>query len=198
MVGQTETATQGITRTFESVVSPFMSVFFVAFVVAVIATPILSLIAHRFGVVDRPDKERKHHDVPTAYLGGVAVFFAWLAGVLISFGVQSVDGQAVAFPMSVVGGAMIVMLVGLWDDIRPMKPVLKLLGQAAAGVVLISGGVGMRIVSGTIASFQGGFGLDFPVTLPAPVMQIGSGLLVLFFVVGACAGGVAPMPRPCT
>ncbi len=187
MLGQTETLPpEPVVRTFEDVVSPFMAVFFVAFLVAVVATPVFGMIARRLGVIDRPDAERKLHELPTAYLGGVAVCLAWLTGILISFGLKSMDGDYVAFPMSIVGGAVIVMLVGLWDDVRPMRPLYKLVGQAAAALVLISGGVGLRIVEGSVSAMKGGLGLDFVGTIPLPVMQVCSALIVLFFVIGAC------------
>ena len=42
------------------------------------------MVAMYYGIIDRPDNVRKMHTVPVAYLGGVAVFLGWLAGLAIS------------------------------------------------------------------------------------------------------------------
>src|SRR5438477_169158 len=60
--------------TADEVLSPYMYVFYAAFVVAFMFTPIMRAVALYYGIVDQPDKVRKMHSTPVAYLGGVAVF----------------------------------------------------------------------------------------------------------------------------
>ena len=73
------------------------------------------------------------HGKPVAYLGGVAVFFAWLCGLFMSqFMVLHridpgwpVDRLGIAHPIvpfSVVMGAIVVVLLGLWDDSHGLRP----------------------------------------------------------------------------
>src|SRR6266481_6081047 len=68
----------------DEVVSPYIYVFYVAFILSFILTPVMRAIALYYGIIDHPDKIRKIHREPVAYLGGVAVFVAWLGGLTVS------------------------------------------------------------------------------------------------------------------
>ena len=63
---------------WDDVLSPYIYVFYVAFAVSFCFTPVMRLVALYYGIIDRPDRVRKMHSVPIAYLGGVAVFLGWL------------------------------------------------------------------------------------------------------------------------
>ena len=58
----------------DEVVSPYIYVFYAAFLLAFIFTPIMQTVASYYGIIDEPDNHRKMHSSPVAYLGGVAVF----------------------------------------------------------------------------------------------------------------------------
>src|SRR5690242_4688035 len=68
----------------DEVLSPYVYVFYVAFLVAWVFTPIMRSVAVYYGIVDQPDQLRKIHKTPVAYLGGVAVFLGWIAGMAMS------------------------------------------------------------------------------------------------------------------
>ena len=55
---------------YQAVIGPYMGIFFIAFFVALVMTPIMRLLATRNGIVDWPDLHRKNHIEPVAYLGG--------------------------------------------------------------------------------------------------------------------------------
>ena len=57
--------------------------FFLAYFLALVGTPMAREAALRFGVVDRPDGALKNHREPVAYLGGLAVFIAFLFAGLV-------------------------------------------------------------------------------------------------------------------
>ena len=58
----------------DTVLSPYVYVFIVAYLISFIFTPIMRRVAEYYGVIDKPDLMRKMHSRPVAYLGGVAVF----------------------------------------------------------------------------------------------------------------------------
>jgi UDP-N-acetylmuramyl pentapeptide phosphotransferase/UDP-N-acetylglucosamine-1-phosphate transferase len=68
----------------DAIVSPYVFVFYASFIVAFLFTPVMRSVAVYYDVIDRPDLVRKIHKEPIAYLGGVAVFLGWLAGLAIS------------------------------------------------------------------------------------------------------------------
>ena len=132
------------------VLSPYIFVFYAAFVISFIFTPLMRIAAMHYGIVDAPDRLRKMHTAPVAYLGGMAVFLGWLAGLAMSqflythrTGPGTPDHLIV--PFSIVGGAFMIIALGLWDDLRSLRPSLKICGQIAAASVLLSAGVGTNI-----------------------------------------------------
>ena len=136
--------------TIDQVVPPYIYVFYVAFVVSFLLTPLMRVVAMYYGVIDRPDNARKIHTVPIAYLGGVAVFMGWLAGLAASqFLVlhRSEVGWPTNYPVvkfSIVIGGLVIVVLGLWDDTIGVKPRVKIFGQVAAAVFLLWDGVGLE------------------------------------------------------
>ncbi|MFO0838237.1 MAG: MraY family glycosyltransferase [Phycisphaerae bacterium] len=139
-----------------------------AFLTTLALTLLLTALAIRFaarvGYVDRPGGHKSHR-APVPYGGGVAIFAsAWLvmiaafaATVLISpdwvaarFGETMRDyqgglrGQALELAAILLGGAMLHVL-GLYDDVRPQGPWVKLTVMVLVGA-LVSGVGGVRVL----------------------------------------------------
>ena len=134
--------------TADQVLSNYVYVFYVSFVVAFIFTPIMRIVATHYGIVDKPDA-RKMHNRPVAYLGGVAVFLGWIAGLALSQSIylhRSV-GEAVTLKLhfSIVLGAIVIVVLGLLDDIFHINPYAKIVGQVLAAMALLWDGVGTRM-----------------------------------------------------
>ncbi len=120
-------------------VTQFVVVFMAALVVALAAMPLARQVALHTGMVDRPGP-RKIHLLPTPLLGGVALYVAVAAAVAV-FSDQVINQLA-----SIVIGASLVSLLGLWDDRRGIRPLFKLCGQVAAALLLPATGVQVLLV----------------------------------------------------
>jgi len=101
-------------------------------------------IALKLGIVDRPDDRVKTHKGTVAYLGGVGILIGATAGILA--GMVCFRGQEhlpSTFPwlLGVLAGGAVVCFVGLVDDIFDLKPYQKVLGQIAAGMILVAVGI---------------------------------------------------------
>ena len=175
------------------VIAPYMAVFFVAFFVAIIATPILRAAAIRNGIVDIPDLRRKNHIGPVAYLGGVAIFLGWLAGVGVSFltpphnaAASAVGFDHVVFPITIILGAGAIVLTGLFDDVYGVSPRVKVGGQLFAAAALASENVGIRLVESAISVM--GLPLEswLGPTLSGYVIYALGTVMIAVFVVGGC------------
>ncbi len=126
------------------VLAPYIWVAAISCAVSLGATPIVRALARRWGVVDRPDGYLKPHSRPIAYLGGVAVCLGWQAGLLYLWVVEPASRM---WMLGLSVGGLVVMLVGLADDIMDLKPALKLAGQVLAALILMGFGVGLSIVT---------------------------------------------------
>jgi UDP-GlcNAc:undecaprenyl-phosphate GlcNAc-1-phosphate transferase len=113
--------------------------FLLSFVFAFCFTPMMRRAALQLGIVDRPDGALKKHDDAIPYLGGVAVFAAFLVtlGVLTDFE----DRETLGLLLS----GSIALLVGLIDDFGVLTPSQKMLGQAFAALVLIKSGTFIKL-----------------------------------------------------
>lgn len=187
------TDTDKLYFTLDQVLSPYVYVFTGAWLVAFVFTPIMRRLALRNGIVDWPDLARKQHREPVAYLGGVAVFLGWAAGVMISFNTvphsstPELQLASVHFPISVILGALLIVIVGLVDDVYGVSPRVKVGGQLIAAAMLAGETVGTKLAEGLFISAGETWGFD-PTTLAGfdhIVYWLGA-LIVVVFVVGGC------------
>ena len=112
----------------------------VTFIASVILIPIVKKIAHHIGAIDIPN-ERKVHHKPMPRLGGLAIFLSSLLGYILF-------GQLNIQMISILIGGFILILLGICDDIKPIKAKYKLLGQIlAASVVVFYGNIYLSEVS---------------------------------------------------
>jgi len=175
--------------TTSDIISPYMVVFFVAFGVTIFTTPMMRWLATRNGIVDWPDRKRKSHIEPVAYLGGVAIFLGWLAGVSLCYGgysfvapppdeVAVVVPTHIQFPFSIILGAAVIMFTGLIDDVYGISPRVKVGGQFLAAGMLAMNHVGTNLVGQ----------LFKVIDLPAPdwLIYILGAVVIAVFVLGGC------------
>jgi UDP-GlcNAc:undecaprenyl-phosphate GlcNAc-1-phosphate transferase len=160
-----------------AVLSPYMGVFFVAFFVAIISTPILTKLATANGIVDWPDLKRKNHIKPVAYLGGIAIFIAWIAGVIASHYFSPAISKA-GFPLTLILGAGLITATGLIDDVYGLRARVKLGGQLFAAAALTAQHVGFEFTE----SLTGAIGLE----LSSQLIYFLTTFYVAVLVLGGC------------
>jgi UDP-GlcNAc:undecaprenyl-phosphate GlcNAc-1-phosphate transferase len=110
-----------------------------AFVAGVGGTLLAKRFAPRLGMVDHP-AERKDHKHPTPLLGGLAIYVAVIAAVLLLPNRK----ELVELAGILVGGSLI-SFCGLWDDRWGLNPYLKLAVQLVATALLIASGVQVQL-----------------------------------------------------
>jgi UDP-GlcNAc:undecaprenyl-phosphate GlcNAc-1-phosphate transferase len=144
--------------TADEILSPYVYVFYASFLIAWVFTPIMRQVAMYYGIVDQPDSLRKVHKSPVAYLGGVAVFLGWMCGLAISqflYLHRNAPGLPhVLIHFGVVSGACIIIALGLWDDLKSIRPWMKITGQVAAACTLLASGIGLNITNKFLAPLR--------------------------------------------
>ncbi len=164
----------------------------VALLATLVATPLMRHLALANDLVDHPDEPRKRHGRPVAYLGGLAIFCGWLAGVLVflfGLGGGPVPAAGIEVPIWVLLGAFVIITVGLLDDVTALRPSVKVAGQFIAAACLanqrfIMPGSGESMIVGEmiVVSFAGEFGAQ----MPAWVSYAVGTMLLCLFVLGGC------------
>ncbi len=122
--------------------SPWLN-YLLAFVLAAIfslgLTPRMLNAALKFGIVDAPDGNLKGHRRPMPYLGGLAIYLAFLLSLA---GTLKFDGEVLGILLA----GSILVVVGLVDDLGQIRPWTKLTGQLVAVVVLLKSGIFIQLV----------------------------------------------------
>lgn len=141
-----------------------------AFIVSVVFTLFCEKIAIRLGIVDKPDNLVKTHRKPIPYLGGVGIFIGLAAGILTALVCLPADYPPIArkWLLGIISAGAIACAVGCIDDIVDIRPWQKVLGQVAAGLVLVAVGITPTLYS-----------------LDQPAKLIVDTVFVMVFVLGA-------------
>ena len=100
-------------------------------------TPVVKMFAKKVGAIDVPRDARRMHKVPIPRLGGLAIFLGFLISFLL-FG--RIDSQT----KSILLGAVLIVCLGVIDDIHPLKPLVKFAGQIVAALIPVCSGVVVR------------------------------------------------------
>ncbi len=101
----------------------------VTFLASLILVPIVKKIAIHINAMDEPN-ERKIHKVPMPRLGGLAIFLAFLLGYILY-------GDVSTQMLSILIGGFLLILVGIVDDINPVKARYKLIAQIIAATIVV-------------------------------------------------------------
>ncbi len=121
-------------------------IFAFAFMACGLSTPMAARVAAWAGAIDRPDHFRRIHKGATPRLGGLSLALGIGVGIWVVvqsgyLGQWSEIGAWWPRQLSVLAASLIVLAVGFVDDSRGIGPRTKLLGQAAAVLVLYQGGI---------------------------------------------------------
>lgn len=128
-------------------------VFGVSLVASVVLTWVVRGIMRRFGILDRPDESgRKAHRAPVAYEGGVAIFLAWLAGLLTAAWVYPLWVFEMPQTVGLLIGATLTVALGVADDLLDLRAWVKLLGQLGIGALMFWFGFGIERVGNPLGA----------------------------------------------
>ncbi len=111
-----------------------------SFIIADLFTPILSKISFLFKAIDKGDRNRKIHTIPTPTLGGISIFAAFyipLIGLLIYENkISQLFTSDYNLVLGLFIGGTIIFILGILDDLKEIKPLYKLLIQILAATIV--------------------------------------------------------------
>lgn len=106
-------------------------------------TPVTILLAKKYGLVDNP-KVRPHpahtHSGIIPRAGGLPIFLGIIIPLVLLFPITK-QLLGIAF------GALILILIGLWDDKKDRSPHIRFLTNSIAALIAVGAGVGIPFIT---------------------------------------------------
>jgi UDP-GlcNAc:undecaprenyl-phosphate GlcNAc-1-phosphate transferase len=127
--------------------TPYLLAGLFAFVITLLATPIVRWLTRRAGALEQPG-DRKVHAVATPTLGGAAILLGVVGAGATAYFMP--DFRAVfTFSSEALGmaaGGCVIFALGAVDDLRNLPAPVKLAGQIFASGILFLSGVKMQFI----------------------------------------------------
>ena len=111
-----------------------------ALVVSFLMTPVVKSFAYKVGAIDVPKDDRRMHKEPIPRLGGLAIFFGFMVSILLFV-------EITPEMRSICLGAVIIVVLGVVDDIMALPAMLKFVIQIAAALIPALNGVVIQAFS---------------------------------------------------
>ncbi|MGA7354513.1 MAG: MraY family glycosyltransferase [Candidatus Cybelea sp.] len=160
----------------------YAAAFAIAAVVSGLATPLIVRLALRLRIVDDDGSERRMHELPKPRVGGIAVFFGF------AFALFTVLGVSLATPVGLlpaadqfdaihrlVGllfGSLLILGVGIWDDVMQMRPRNKLIAQVVVALISMLYGFVIPGINNPFDHNPGTNWIDFPPWVGVPLTLV--------------------------
>ena len=166
--------------TVPAVLLLFLGSTLVAFLVAVMASPAVGALSHRFRILDVPGG-RRIHPRPIPRPGGVAIALGFGAAIFAFWLIDRLAGHPFLIPEEVRSprftltalAAAVALAIGFLDDVFDLRARWQLLGHLAIAAVVIAAGIRIEFITDP-------FNADTLVRL-APPIAVG---FTVFWIVG--------------
>lgn len=113
--------------------------FFLSFFSVVFLTPIVKILAKKINATDKPS-ERKVHQKEMPRLGGIAIYFGFLTGLTFF---QPYNEHL----MSILVGSLVIVILGICDDLYQVSAKWKLLIQIIASLIVVVDGIYVEFIN---------------------------------------------------
>ena len=139
----------------------YFFLFVISYVLVGLLTPLMRKIAIAQGVLDRPNSAHKSHKKPVPYLGGVAIIIGVVLVSYLALISSKFTWSNFWLATSVLGPAVAMGLVGLWDDLKSLNPLPRFIGQSIAGLIVAF----ILVFNENVGNPTGITGLDVAITV---------------------------------
>jgi len=140
----------------------YLAIFSCSFGISMATTPFSKKLSIKVGAIDKP-RSRGMHSRELPRMGGIAI----VLGFLVALGIAAVflpdvrTGQFLGFVI----GAIIIVIAGVIDDIRSLRPAMKLVLQIVAALVVIFSGTRVDFFAFPFLTMILNDSLSYPFTL---------------------------------
>ncbi|MBE7054346.1 MAG: undecaprenyl/decaprenyl-phosphate alpha-N-acetylglucosaminyl 1-phosphate transferase [Ruminococcaceae bacterium] len=124
--------------------------FSLSFIISFASTPFVKKLAFKINAIDVPNSDRHIHKKPTPLIGGLAIFFGFIIGILLFFRPLDVQVRGILI------AASIMVLAGIIDDTIVLKAKVKLLIQIVCALIVYFHGIRIMYISMPDFVIEGG------------------------------------------
>jgi UDP-GlcNAc:undecaprenyl-phosphate GlcNAc-1-phosphate transferase len=116
----------------------YFLLFVTSYLLVGLLTPLMRKIALATNVVDNPNAAHKSHKKAVPYLGGVAIIIGIISISYSTSLISNFTSTTFWLATSVLGPALLLGLIGLWDDLKNLSPLPRFVAQNIAGIFTAS------------------------------------------------------------
>lgn len=120
----------------------------ISIIVAYVTTPLSIKLAYKLDVIDRPRDDRRVHARPIPRFGGMGIFLGSMTAMIIPAMLNS------SIRVAMLGG-LLMYLLGIADDMKDLKPMVKFTGQLAIATLMFVLGIRIRFINVILAPAAG-------------------------------------------
>ena len=132
----------------------YLLLFVITYALVGVLTPVMRKIAIANQILDLPTSSHKSHTKAVPYLGGVAILIGVTLVSYLALAFSSFTVSNFLLATSVLGPALAMGLIGLWDDLKNLPPLPRFIGQSVAGLVVAAALVlGSNVANPTGSTF---------------------------------------------
>jgi UDP-GlcNAc:undecaprenyl-phosphate GlcNAc-1-phosphate transferase len=132
----------------------YFLLFVITYALVGVLTPVMRKIAIANQILDVPTSSHKSHTKAVPYLGGVAILIGVTLVSYLALAFSSFTVSNFLLATSVLGPALVMGLIGLWDDLKNLPPLPRFIGQSVAGLVVAAALVlGSNVANPTGSTF---------------------------------------------
>ena len=146
----------------------FFLLFVASYLLVGALTPLMRKVALATNFVDNPNAAHKSHKKAVPYLGGVAIIIGIISISYSTSLVSNFTSTTFWLATSVLGPALALGLIGLWDDIKSLSPLPRFIAQSIAGIFTAS----ILVITNNVGNPTGS--------------DIFDAVITIFWVVGIC------------
>ena len=129
-------------------------------------TPAIRNFALKTGAIDTPNERKIHHSL-LPRLGGLSIYIGFISSMLVAFLIAKFFGHSLEWKhmLGLFLGSTLILLVGVIDDYKGIRPLYKFLWQILAAIIIISFGVSINFFSNPFNGIMAIGFLGIPLTM---------------------------------
>lgn len=146
--------------------------FILAAVISFGMTPLVRRLAIKWNAIDVPKDARRIHKKPIPRMGGLAVYISFIIVMVINIFILNLDKGKVIQLVGIMIGATVIVIGGIIDDIKDLKPWQKMCFQITACIIVILSGVEIKVLTNPFSTGNTFLKLSLWIGIPFTIIWI--------------------------